>query len=87
MQHTLETAPIKVIQGTGSFGELNFIEIIYIDKIKALLGALTGSTIGVMRNYAAIPAAFKTGLNTGAFAFTFFSSFNYSYSSQKLTFS
>lgn len=40
----------------------------------AVLGAVSGSTIGVLRNQPAMPMAFTAGLNTGLFSFTFFSS-------------
>ncbi|GAA5919206.1 hypothetical protein JCM5296_004091 [Sporobolomyces johnsonii] len=58
LDYTLRTAPISVIYGTASF---------------TALGALAGAASGVARNAPAIPAAFKTSINTGVFSFTFFS--------------
>lgn len=54
----LRAGSIKVIVGTAS---------------SAVLGAVSGSTIGVLRNQPAMPMAFTAGLNTGLFSFTFFS--------------
>ncbi|KAL8293729.1 hypothetical protein RQP46_000430 [Phenoliferia psychrophenolica] len=55
---TLRAASVQVVVGSVAF---------------AGLGGLAGSTIGVVRNVPAIPLAFATSLNTGVFAFTFFS--------------
>ncbi|SGY13688.1 BQ5605_C010g05944 [Microbotryum silenes-dioicae] len=57
MEYTITTAPWNVIKGTTTF---------------ALLGGVTGSTIGVVRNLPALPAAFTTAINTGMFSFSFF---------------
>ncbi|SCV69887.1 BQ2448_1281 [Microbotryum intermedium] len=56
-EYTIATAPWNVIKGTAAF---------------ALLGGVTGSTIGVVRNLPALPAAFTTAINTGMFSFSFF---------------
>ncbi|GAA5896346.1 hypothetical protein JCM6882_000991 [Rhodosporidiobolus microsporus] len=58
MDHTLRTAPLNVVYGTAA---------------SIALGATAGAASGVVRNAPAIPAAFKTSINTGVFAFTFFS--------------
>ncbi|BGP48878.1 hypothetical protein JCM10450v2_004757 [Rhodotorula kratochvilovae] len=58
VDHTLRTAPLAVVYGTlASTG----------------FGAAAGAATGVIRDQPAIPAAFKTGIRTGVFSFTFFS--------------
>ncbi|GAA6032653.1 hypothetical protein JCM8097_004863 [Rhodosporidiobolus ruineniae] len=58
LEHTLRTAPLNVVYGTAA---------------STALGAAAGAASGVARNAPAIPAAFKTAINTGVFSFTFFS--------------
>ncbi|GAA6064621.1 hypothetical protein JCM10212_006575 [Sporobolomyces blumeae] len=58
LDHTLRTAPLNVIYGTSTF---------------TIVGSLVGAASGVARGQPAIPAAFKTSINTGVFSFTFFS--------------
>ncbi|GAA5898036.1 uncharacterized protein JCM6883_000902 [Sporobolomyces salmoneus] len=58
LDHTLRTAPLKVVYSTMSF---------------TVLGGVVGAATGVARGIEAIPASFKTSLNTGVFSFTFFS--------------
>ncbi|GAA5826542.1 hypothetical protein JCM11251_002417 [Rhodosporidiobolus azoricus] len=58
LDHTLRTAPLNVVYGTAA---------------SVALGATAGAASGVLRNAPAIPAAFKTSIKTGVFAFTFFS--------------
>ncbi|GAA5975028.1 hypothetical protein JCM5350_004553 [Sporobolomyces pararoseus] len=58
LDHTLRTAPLKVVYSTFTF---------------TALGGVVGAATGVARGIEAIPASFKTSLNTGIFSFTFFS--------------
>ncbi|GAA5953025.1 hypothetical protein JCM3765_003036 [Sporobolomyces pararoseus] len=58
LDHTLRTAPLKVVYSTLTF---------------TALGGVVGAATGVARGIEAIPASFKTSLNTGIFSFTFFS--------------
>ncbi|GAA6017729.1 hypothetical protein JCM11491_001184 [Sporobolomyces phaffii] len=58
LDHTLRTAPLKVVYSTLTF---------------TALGGVVGAASGVARGVEAIPASFKTSLNTGIFSFTFFS--------------
>lgn len=82
LDYTLRTAPVNVVLGTFSCSKLvastPFASLASSRSFAlraAALGAITGSALGIIRNYPAIPAAFKTGVNTGVFSFTFFSSF------------
>ncbi|SCZ89717.1 BZ3500_MvSof-1268-A1-R1_Chr9g10567 [Microbotryum saponariae] len=85
MEYTITTAPWNVIKGTTTFGQslsewppltLTFRKLMqHRDRPTALLGGVTGSTIGVVRNLPALPAAFTTAINTGMFSFSFFSQF------------
>ncbi|SCZ89488.1 BZ3500_MvSof-1268-A1-R1_Chr9g10426 [Microbotryum saponariae] len=81
MEYTITTAPWNVFKGTTTFGQslsewppltLTFRKLMqHRDRPTALLGGVTGSTIGVVRNLPALPAAFTTAINTGMFSFSF----------------
>ncbi|GAA5936507.1 uncharacterized protein JCM15063_001905 [Sporobolomyces koalae] len=58
LDHTLRTAPLKVVYSTVTFTGL---------------GGVVGAATGVARGIEAIPASFRTALRTGVFSFTFFS--------------
>ncbi|GAA5840517.1 hypothetical protein JCM5353_006576 [Sporobolomyces roseus] len=68
MDHTLRTAPLKVIYGTLTFTSRSS----QYERVAAL-GGIVGAGSGVARGLPAIPASFKTSINTGVFSFTFFS--------------
>jgi hypothetical protein len=78
LDHTLRTAPLKVVYSTITFST-PFLSLQCarnnVDTCSSVagLGGIVGAATGVARGIEAIPASFKTSLNTGIFSFTFFS--------------